>query len=988
MLMCVSGAAMDYGRNLERVRELFDNGMYAAARAGIDRAAAQDGLSALQESELATYGIICDIRLSAPDLEALIKEYAERYRYAPGYMGVMLQYASSLFDRGEYEASLDVLDSVDYAQLSRADKEQYLYLRSYCQLRVGLVEEAANGFRTVLDGRHNKYTVPATFYMGYIVYLNRDFEKAVELFSQISGDGRFKEQCAYYVLESKLMLGDYEYVVDNGAAVMEAVHEDMRPKVARMMSQAYYGLGRPEEARKWFRDYSDAGSDMTRKDSYYLGIISYSLGSYYQAVEAFSKVVGTEDTLGQSACMHMANSYLKLKNKHEALKYYRMASEVDFDSDIQEESYYNYAKLAFDVNSDISVFQDYLAKWPQTEKSDEIYSYIATSYLLSKQYKAAIDALNRIHVLTPQMDVNLQKAAFLRAVELFGRGSYGGAGTDFRIALRHSSYNPTLGLLAKFWLAETCYRAGDIDEAISLYSSLCQSPSFRSFKEYPLVPFGLGYCYFSNREYASAAMWFHKFLEEHYQDMALVIEARLRIGDALFMQKDYAGAAAVYEEVSMVNYLPEYVVYAAYQCALSYGLIQDTDRKIGILEGIMDDREDTPVYSRAVYELGRTYVQEGMTDKAERCFKYLLNEVKDPLYAGKCLLEIGMLYSNAGDYDEALSYLTEIVEDMPLSEDTGNALAVIESIYTVQNKPEEYFAYLDRLGLSAVKTSDEKELMMFNAVEQIYLSGDYKSALKSLRSFIEQYPDGEKTPAAYFYLGESLYATGSKEAAAEAYAEVMDKGQGAFVELSTLQYARISYELEKYGKAASSYERLLSIAVIDNNRYLARKGMMEAYYMDGKYNSAIDAASDLLGSKPLTEQDRKLAMYITAKSSLMLGDREAAVAILKELSADNFTAHGAEAAYLLVQDAYDAGEFEEVENLVYAFADSQTDQRYWLAKSFIVLGDSFAERENWAQAKATFESVRDGYVPRDGKDDVLEQVNMRLKRLDKLTEDL
>ena len=256
--------------------------------------------------------------------------------------------------------------------------------------------------------------------------------------------------------------------------------------------------------------------------------------------------------------------------------------------------------------------------------------------------------------------------------------------------------------------------------------------------------------------------WFHKFLEQHVSDMDLIIEARLRIGDALFMMRDYAGS--VYGEVSMMDYQPGSLVYAAYQCAVSCGLADDVDRKISMLEGIVDRRDISPLYSKAVYELGRTYVQEGMTEKAERTFKYLLNDIADPLYESRSLLELGMLCSNAGDYDEALEYLTRIVEEMPLSEDTDNALAAIESIYTVLNRPEEYFAYLDRIGMSAVKTPDEKELMIFNAAEQVYLAGDYSAAESSLRNFVSQYPDGQKTPLAWFYIGESLSALDRKEA--------------------------------------------------------------------------------------------------------------------------------------------------------------------------------------------------------------------------------
>lgn len=984
----ISPAGKDLGRRLERVRELYHNDMYIAARDEIGNILTQYPVSSAVESELATCAIICNIRLASPNLDALMDEYSEKYRYAPEYTGVLLLYAGYYFDRKDYTQAQKILDEVEYPLLSRNDKTVYLFERSYCQLRAGRLDDARNGFDRILGGRQDRYTVASTYYRGYIAYVENDFRKAVKLLSSIRHDGHFGAYCEYYILESSLMLEDYSYVADHGASVSAMVKDkDMKAKVARMVSQAYYKLDRPEEARKWFENYTSSGADVSRKDNYYLGIISYSLGSYRAAVEAFSKVVaGPEDSLSQSASLHMANSYLELKNKHDALLYYKKAADMGFDADIREEAYFNYAKLAFDVNSDIVPFQDYLEAYPRSGRSDEIYSYIATSYLLSKKYKAAITALNRISALTPEMELNLQKAAFFRGMELFEAGSYGGAVTDFGISLDHSQYNNALALLTRFWMAESYYRTGRIDESIRLDDYLFQNSAFRSFKEYPLMLYGQGYNYFSKGEWTVAIEWFYRFMEQHSSDMDMIIEAKLRIGDSFFMLKDYAKAASVYEEVAMVDYQDDQVVYAAYQCAVAYGLLSDPDRKMNILETVMERRSDAAIYSAAVYELGRTYVQKGMTDKAERCFKYLLNDVNDPVYNGKALLELGMLYSNSGDYDQALAYLTRVVEEMPVSEDTENALAVIESIYTTLNRPEEYFAYLDRVGMSGTKTADEKELMIFNAAEQVFLSGNYPAACKSLESFIAQYPDGQKVPLAYFYLGESLSAMGRKEDAAKAYAEVMDKGDGSFVELSTLHYAGICYELERYEKAAAAYEELYRIAKLDNNRFSALLGSMRSYYMGEKYLSALDAAAKVEASAGVSKENRSEAEYIMAKSYLALGRRTDALPLLKELSADNFTPHGAEAAYLVIQDTYDAGKFDEVENLVYAFSDSQTNQTYWLAKSFIVLGDSFAEREEWNQARATFESIRDGYEPHGPKDDVLDQVAMRLERLDKMTE--
>jgi len=81
---------------------------------------------------------------------------------------------------------------------------------------------------------------------------------------------------------------------------------------------------------------------------------------------------------------------------------------------------------------------------------------------------------------------------------------------------------------------------------------------------------------------------------------------------------------------------------------------------------------------------------------------------------------------------------------------------------------------------------------------------------------------------------------------------------------------------------------------------------------------------------------------------------------------------------MLIQNLFDSGKFSEVENKVYDFAGKCGDQTYWLAKSYITLGDSFLERGNKAQAKATWESIRDGY---SGNDDIAETVKSRLAKL-------
>ena len=161
-------------------------------------------------------------------------------------------------------------------------------------------------------------------------------------------------------------------------------------------------------------------------------------------------------------------------------------------------------------------------------------------------------------------------------------------------------------------------------------------------------------------------------------------------------------------------------------------------------------------------------------------------------------------------------------------------------------------------------------------------------------------------------------------------------------------------------------------------------GQMRSAFKGHEWDAAMEWAGKVTLDAGADVALKREAGYIKAKSLLAVSRRSEAMAALDTLAADKNDAYGAEAAYMLIMDSYDRGDFDQVETRVYAFSDAGSPQTYWLAKSFIVLGDSFAERDDLEQARATFESVRDGYSPTGEEDDVLDNVAHRLKKLAEL----
>ena len=70
---------------------------------------------------------------------------------------------------------------------------------------------------------------------------------------------------------------------------------------------------------------------------------------------------------------------------------------------------------------------------------------------------------------------------------------------------------------------------------------------------------------------------------------------------------------------------------------------------------------------------------------------------------------------------------------------------------------------------------------------------------------------------------------------------------------------------------------------------------------------------------------------------------------------------------------------KKAEDMVYAFSDSKTPQNYWLAKSFILLGDIYLSRDDAFQARATYQSVVDGYSPSD--DGIVDEAKAKIAKM-------
>ena len=954
--------------------EFYDRGMFERAESIFSEIAASG-----QDVMAKGYEALCAVRRQSVGNRNLADQYISEYPYSGLIPQIRFYNALNLFDEQNFSTASAEFARIDMRSLKNSQVPEFIFKQAYSLFELDEYDRAEELFSKAEKMPYSDYTAPSRYSLGYIEYVRKNFEESFDWFSKAAKDPRFTEQAVPYMIECRYMLKDYSYVISNGDAALDRVTPERKRQLARFISESYLSEGNAAKAREYYEIFGEGAKEMDDADLFYAGSVMYSTGDYKGAVDKFSRMTSRADSIGQIANYEMAYSYIKTGNKVAAMDAFKAASSQPWNEDIREDAHFNYAKLSFDLNNNPSVFNEYMKAYPGKKKDDIIYGYIALACLYGHDYAAAVDAYSNIDLLDSRQKVNYMKANYLRAHQLIEGGGWRDAVPLLKAASYYSDKRDPFNQIARYWLGESYFRSGQYDQAIDVYTTLYNNSALEGKPEGALIPYDLAYCYFKKDDYDGAAKWFDEYLAS--SKPAKGEDAAARRADCDFLRKDYPSAIKLYEAaIACFPYKDN--LYPYLQAGIAYGLTGDRKGKVKVLSSVEEADPSAEFYPEAMYELGRAYVAASDNESAISVFRKLGSSTKDNTIIARSLIELGMISRNMSEYDNALDCYKKVIDLMPDTDYAADALSAIESIYQSEGRGDEFLDYAELIGATRDKTDAEKEQMYFNAAEQVFMTENYSKAISSLKSYLDRYPQGVNVAQTQYYLAECHRNLGQKELACDWYQKSLEtEPSGLCSENATLRLAGLSFELEHFKDAYSYYRSLLSIARLDANRHTARAGMMQSAFRGLDYQEAIACADALKADKASSAAEKRQADYVCAKSSLSLGERDKAYALFRSLSSEPSDAEGAEATYMLIQDAYDQGNYSTVQSMVHKFAADAPNQSYWLAKAFIVLGDSFAEQENYAQAKATFESIRDGYTPQGKSDGVLDNVNMRLEKL-------
>ena len=935
--------------------------------------------SKIQEAE---YLLAADAyELRQTNATDLLKAHLEKYPGTPMLDNVKFRLGILLFEHKQYAAAIKELDKVDIKKLNTSDENLYHFALGYCYTAVNDFTKARDQFKPLIGVE--KYDKTANYYYGYSEYALGNYDTALPYFETIQNQPEFSPLAPYYIIQIYAKQKEYDKVKSYGKTILDInPNNPKNGEVYRIMGECAY---RDQDYKLAATDFTKAyASDkqLSRTSFYMWGMSCMQSGAYDQAVMPLTKVAGETDALGQNAYLALGNAYTKTNDKLKAQMAYANAGKQTFDKGIQEEALYNYALSTYESNAQfgesVKAFDNFLINFPNSKYADEINSRLATALIQSKDYAAALKAINKLKTNNNQVVTAKENILFHLGVEQFDKKNYPDAISYLTQALAVTSERPSL-VQIYFWRGESYYRTGQYTKAEKDYNTYQDDPRSAKDANFHIAYYNLGYCKFLTHDYKQSLLSFMRFAGGEHESMSpSYIDALTRIGDCYYMNRDFINAHKYYAQVVAKGKAES--DYAEYQIAFIYGLQKNYHGKITELNKLIENFPTSDYAANAYYEIGRSYIIIEQYDKAIETYNMLIKKFPNSEYTRKAALEIGLAYSNTSNKKDALASYKKVVSSYPGSSEAKVAMENIENLYVDQSDAEGYVSYRRSLGKSTDITAVMEDSLVYTTAEKVYLSGKLPEAATLFSNYLAKYcPQGNYCIKATYYLADSYMQQQKTDDALTSYRKLTEIKGNPYMEQALAQCASITFDKQDYATSLGYFKTLE--AATSNKEYheAASLGVLRCSHLTNDYPGTVKSANQIINNNLSSADMVTEARFYRAKAYLALNKQDSAFNDLSSLAKNVRTEFGAEAKYELANYYFQKQDLKKSEAEVMSFINQNTPQQYWLAKSFILLSDIYVKRGDTFQAKQYLLTLQDNYHQQD---DILSIVKQKLQDIE------
>ncbi|MGV8879231.1 MAG: tetratricopeptide repeat protein [Sphingobacteriaceae bacterium] len=981
-------AYFDLNRNYTAAAELLDKGKFAAAAeqfrlvqksriATSNQSSFESEFSLLKENSQ-YFEALCALELDNDDAENMFLKFIKDHPENPLTKLAYFQIGKSYFKEGKYKESLDWFNRVEANELNGRENAEYKFRKGYAYFQIDDYKQAQLLFSEIKD-RKTDYSEDATYYFAYIAYLNSDYRISLTNFEKLKNSKKYEGSYPYYISAVYFLDKRYDDVLAYAIPVIDGTKQQYETEILRIIAASYFAKTDYPNSLKYYQRFQDQdqGKTQNTQDNYQIGYTYYKSGNYPKAIKELEKQVEKSDIYSQSASYTLGDAFLKTNNKQGARNAFQVASKLNFDKLLQEDALFQYAKLSYELefhSQALEATQQYLKTYPKSKKLNDAKTLLGEVLLTTRNYKDAVDILESIPNKNANAKEAYQKVAYYRGLEFYNERAFENA---IGIFLRSLNYpiDDKVTTLTTYWMAESMYEVRKYGESVENFEKFLRMPEAKSTSVYNYANYALGYAAFGDEQYRKAAGNFEKFLRGSAIDQNTSNDATLRVADSYFMMKIYNSAMDYYNRIIAKHAQGE--DYSLFQRGMIQGLEGQLDTKIGTHNDLLSKFPNSNYADDAGFEIAYTYFLKSDYDRAKSDLLALIEKYPNSSYVPRALVTIGLVDYNRNQDDNALVSFKKVIQDYASTDEARQALKQVEKIYTDKGDAQTFISYAGTTPIGNY-TSAEQDNIMFTAANNMYLKGDAEATVASVNAYFDKFSKPIQDKKAHFVRAESLVKLNRTDEAIDDYNYILNDWTSEFTEKSLISMSKMFIAQKKYNEAIVHLKRLEINSEYKADYTFAINNLLLCYAEMGMSDDALKYVALVRDNEKTAAEDKFRTGLYAGKAYLQKADTTAAMKELDYVVSNTKTIAAAEAKYYMAQVEFQKSNFKAAQKTCFELINKLPNYDYWVAKTFILLADTYVALKDDFQAKSTLQSLIDNYK---GNDEILPTAKEKLEKL-------
>ena len=905
------------------------------------------------------YYIICGLQLDETGAASLAKTFVDLDNHLAHVQMVSFYLGEYYYQRKEYHNALVYYGKSNIVNLNNRQIATMKFHQGYAYFVSQDFEKAKPLFNTIRQLPADPNYIDANYYYGFLAFSERLYETAIECFLIAETHPDYQHVVPFYLTELYYFSGNREKALTYGEAAIKRNVQYYDLQLKQLVGHLLFEKREFARALPYLETYIASTEKVRREDLYELSYCYYEAKNWNKAIQGFKQIGGALDSLEQNSMYLLADAYLKVNDLQNARNAFQFCAANNSNLVQKEVSGFHYAKLSYELGYfDIAVksFQQFLTQYPKSGYVNESKELLVSTLANTNSFKDALSLYESLPNKSANATALLPRLLYGRTVELINDQQLDAAEILLDQILITPNNTPQLPLV-NFWKGELSYRSGKMDDAIQFLTQYLKA-SIRNGEVNPSnARYNLAYAYLKKEMYKQAKEQYELVNKNPHTALNNVErDAVVRAADCWFMLKEYKQAVNLYEQVVQLNWAS--ADYATYQKAIIAGATNNQVQKLALLQLIPQVYPTSSMLAQARLEMANTYLADEAFEKAIDPLEALLNQKDAAALYPIAYQKLGIAYFNLNKNEESLNQFKNLVSKYPNSTESDASVEYIRNIFIEQQKPLEYIQFMESNGKTLAR--NEADSITYKSASIRFELKDNTGAEAGFNAYLANFPQGKYAVEANYFLAEINLLQKKNKEALGFYKAVAALSPNKYAERSALQAGRIYYfDFQDYNNASTYYALLKTIALQQENKLEAMRGLLRCQYKTQQFVEAVPNATELLLQKSIATDDRLMAGYIIAKNDQMEKRNPQALQGFQSLLPLGKSEITAEAQYRVGELLFQTGKLDEAEKACFEVIKKYGSYTYWVTKSYLLVGDIYLNQKDYFNAEATFKSVAD-----------------------------